>query len=209
MSNTPPGVYPPAARAIFPGAQGFAIRDVVGGDLNMYNTTQIYRESVQSTPPRGGGTQETFPDPRHLDTTSSSWEISTMLSRLLRPFWIYPRDANRDYSVSPLDDDSNVPPTKKTSGEVYVYTMLHAGQGLPCWKPRPREPLRAGEGVTPGDVGVFSVEGGFKKIFNLWEDEVAIQGSPAARSYHLPYEIPPKPRVLTNMKELAAWLSHR
>lgn len=91
---------------------------------------------------------------------------------------------------------------KKTSGEVYVYAMLHAGQGLPCWKPRPREPLKVGEGVIPGDVGIFNIESGFRKVFNLWDDEEAIRNSSAAGSYHIRYEIPPKPRVLVNMNEL-------
>lgn len=80
--------------------------------------------------------------------------------------------------------------------------MLHAGRGLPCWQPRPREPLKDGEGVIPGDVGIFSVEDGFMKIFNLWDDEVSIRGSPAGASYHLRYAIPPKPELVVETHEL-------
>lgn len=93
-------------------------------------------------------------------------------------------------------------PSMNTPGEVYIRKMLHAGKGLPCWKPEPREPLNHGEGVIPGDVGIFSVEGGFRKVFNLWDDEILIQSSPAARSYHLRYEIPPKPKVYVKASEL-------
>jgi hypothetical protein len=49
--------------------------------------------------------------------------------------------------------------------------MLRSKAGLPCWYPKPCKPI--GErGVVPGDVGTFDLTDGFRRIFNLWEDEL-------------------------------------
>ncbi|KAJ3501320.1 hypothetical protein NMY22_g18969 [Coprinellus aureogranulatus] len=58
-----------------------------------------------------------------------------------------------------------------TTPQVYVRSMLKAGEGLACWRPRPVVPHCGPKGVVPGDVGTYSADGGFKKIFNIWEDE--------------------------------------
>jgi hypothetical protein len=45
--------------------------------------------------------------------------------------------------------------------------MIRSGLGLPLWNPSPQR----GEAVTPGDVGRFSPQNGFRMIFNVWDDE--------------------------------------
>ncbi|RXW20158.1 hypothetical protein EST38_g5689 [Candolleomyces aberdarensis] len=76
--------------------------------------------------------------------------------------------------------------------------MLTSGKGLASWSPRPRDPL--GErGVVPGDVGTFSAQHGFKKIFNLQEDKGAIRSSKIfGKNYSLP-----KMHVVTHKEELS------
>ncbi|KAJ3545658.1 hypothetical protein NMY22_g2349 [Coprinellus aureogranulatus] len=76
-----------------------------------------------------------------------------------------------------------------TTPQVYVRSMLKSGNGLPCWKPRPRKPSTHQRGTVPGDVGTFSAEGSFKKTFNLWDDEEALRRSASSsngKSFHLP-----------------------
>jgi hypothetical protein len=58
-----------------------------------------------------------------------------------------------------------------TRAEIYVRSMLRSGHGLACWNPKPRNPLVPGKGVTPGDIGTFTPVYGFKKIFNIWDNE--------------------------------------
>lgn len=62
-----------------------------------------------------------------------------------------------------------------TIPEVYVCSMLGSGNGLACWNTRPRRPVAGENGVIPGDVGTFTAEGGFKRMFNLWIDEETIR----------------------------------
>jgi hypothetical protein len=50
--------------------------------------------------------------------------------------------------------------------------------GLACWHPQPRKPWAGEKGIVPGDVGTFDLAHGFRKIFNIWED----QSLPVARS---------------------------
>lgn len=64
---------------------------------------------------------------------------------------------------------------KLTTPEIFLCSLLGSGKGLPCWQPKPRKPFSGERGVVPGDVGTYSAEGGFEKLYNLWEDEVAIR----------------------------------
>lgn len=64
--------------------------------------------------------------------------------------------------------------------------MLKAGEGLACWRPRPIKPYSGQRGVVPGDVGTYSAEGGFKRIFNLWDDEELIGRLDDGCSFPLP-----------------------
>ncbi|RXW17707.1 hypothetical protein EST38_g8147 [Candolleomyces aberdarensis] len=59
-----------------------------------------------------------------------------------------------------------------TNAEIYTRSMLCCNEGLPCWRPQPRKPIGL-RGIVPGDVGTFDLTHGFRKIFNLWEDESA------------------------------------
>jgi hypothetical protein len=47
-----------------------------------------------------------------------------------------------------------------------------------------------GRGVTPGDVGIFSVQEGFQKIFNIWDDEGAMRQTAATQGYEASYHAP-------------------
>jgi hypothetical protein len=78
--------------------------------------------------------------------------------------------------------------------------MLKSGKGLACWKPRPRKPNSGPRGTVPGDVGTFSAEGGFKKTFNIWDDEELLRGV-ASVSGSPPFRLPPQ-RVVFDPKEI-------
>lgn len=72
--------------------------------------------------------------------------------------------------------------------EVYVFRMLNAMKGLPCWEPSPQGRFAGPQGVIPGDVGTYGDADGFKKTFNIWKDDEAIRAT-ASRcgiSYHTP-----------------------
>ena len=103
-----------------------------------------------------------------------------------------------------LDDHPEPPAAVRTSGEIYVSTMLKTGNGLACWKPRPRKPIVNGVGILPGDVGTYTVEGGYRKIFNLWDhgDEPP---SPTNRPHCPRYPIPDdeRPSNIVTSEELA------
>ncbi|TEB32273.1 hypothetical protein FA13DRAFT_293994 [Coprinellus micaceus] len=70
--------------------------------------------------------------------------------------------------------------------------MLASGKGLACWQPRPQHPIEDGEGVMPRDVGMFSVQEGFQKISNIWDDEDSLRKTAAAQGYEVPYNTPTK-----------------
>ncbi|TEB28952.1 hypothetical protein FA13DRAFT_1793449 [Coprinellus micaceus] len=85
-----------------------------------------------------------------------------------------------------------------TTPQVYVRSMLNTGKGLACWKPRPR----GGETrVVPGDVGTFSAEGGFRRTFNIWDDEDALELR-ASMARDTPFHLPPR-NVATDPEEIA------
>ncbi|TEB26709.1 hypothetical protein FA13DRAFT_1007808 [Coprinellus micaceus] len=63
-----------------------------------------------------------------------------------------------------------------TPAEIYVCDLMCSGHGLPCWDPRPRQDELQPAGIVPGDVGTYSVDDGFKKLFNLWDVEDIIRG---------------------------------
>jgi hypothetical protein len=80
-----------------------------------------------------------------------------------------------------------------TNAEIYVRGMLRCRKGLACWHPRPRQPFVGEGGVVPGDVGTFDLTDGFKKIFNIWEDDAFLRrlGMPGVES-----QLPPKNAAL-------------
>ncbi|TEB28192.1 hypothetical protein FA13DRAFT_1776059 [Coprinellus micaceus] len=55
--------------------------------------------------------------------------------------------------------------------DVYVHTLLQERLGLPCWEPRPLDMENYPAGVLPGDVGTYTIEGGFERLFNLFADK--------------------------------------
>lgn len=99
------------------------------------------------------------------------------------------------------DDLATASRTPTSKGEAYVTSMLFSGKGLALWQPRPRYPIKDGEGVMLGDVGLYSVQEGFQKIFNLWDDEAAIRQTGAAETNLYPYSIPPKAPNVVNKAE--------
>ncbi|KAJ3535850.1 hypothetical protein NMY22_g6296 [Coprinellus aureogranulatus] len=86
------------------------------------------------------------------------------------PYNAQPEDASELSSAEDLDPRL-FQSSHLTTPQVYVRSMLKAGEGLACWRPRPVVPHCGPKGVVPGDVGTYSADGGFKKIFNIWEDE--------------------------------------
>jgi len=78
-----------------------------------------------------------------------------------------------------LTDSRSFDCTGLTIPEVYVCNLLGSGNGLPCWDTSPFEGER---GAAPGDVGTYTAEGGFKRMFNLWDDEASIRRTAASLS---------------------------
>ena len=70
----------------------------------------------------------------------------------------------------------DVDPRSLSNAEIYVRS-LSSSKGLACWQPEPFHPFVGEFGVVPGDVGTYSAEDGFKKTFNIWEDEISIRAS--------------------------------
>ncbi|KAJ2929795.1 hypothetical protein H1R20_g7306, partial [Candolleomyces eurysporus] len=134
----------------------------------------------------------TTPSANLAESTTQSIESSSSL------FY-----CNGDISVSSADSDDIDRPTVRnttaTRPEVYIRSMLTSGKGLASWSPRPRDPV--GErGVVPGDVGTFSAQHGFKKIFNLQEDKGAIRSS---KIFGKNYSLPKMDHVVTHKEELS------
>ena len=63
--------------------------------------------------------------------------------------------------------------------EIYIRTLLLESHGLPCWNPAPAGNTSA---VVPGDVGIYTPEGGFRTIFNLFDDVHLINEIPQTHS---------------------------
>ncbi|KAF6761115.1 hypothetical protein DFP72DRAFT_880124 [Ephemerocybe angulata] len=99
-------------------------------------------------------------------------------------------------------EDGRLSVEQMTIPEIYLCSLLGSGRGLPCWQPSPQSALRTGKdrGVVPGDVGIYSVEEGFRKLFNLWEDGAAIQER--ARLSGETYELPER-AVTIDIDELS------
>ncbi|RXW15366.1 hypothetical protein EST38_g10487 [Candolleomyces aberdarensis] len=89
-----------------------------------------------------------------------------------------------------LAQDLDTETWEPTKPEVYIRSMLTSGKGLASWEPSPYDGER---GTLPGDVGTFSAAGGFKKIFNLWEDAEDIRRKNSSENCYTP----PKKNVST------------
>ncbi|KAF6759375.1 hypothetical protein DFP72DRAFT_1043093 [Ephemerocybe angulata] len=113
---------------------------------------------------------------------------------------------NEDFNASYTPELDPRPLEGLTTPQVYVYSMLGSGRGFACWKPQnqdsvgsPRrrifpsishsESTVGWRGIIPGDVGTYDAERGFRKMFNLWEDDEAIRGM-ARDIYHGIYTAP-------------------
>lgn len=98
--------------------------------------------------------------------------------------------------IHSLNEALNEPPAYLTTPDIYVLNMLRTGKGLACWQPRPRKPLANKTGTVPGDVGIFTAEGGFKKLFNIWEDDEAVRAT--GRGWcSTAYQLPERDVVIT------------
>ncbi|KAJ3542292.1 hypothetical protein NMY22_g3565 [Coprinellus aureogranulatus] len=108
-----------------------------------------------------------------------------------------PSSSRDDVTVSSVEDldPSFLESHNLTTPQVYVRSMLKSGKGLACWKPRPRSANPGERGTVPGDVGTFTPEAGFKKTFNLWDDEESLQGS-ANSSGVSPFRLPTRNIVI-------------
>ncbi|KAF6747374.1 hypothetical protein DFP72DRAFT_609206 [Ephemerocybe angulata] len=123
------------------------------------------------------------------NSADSQSDVITVVRRCRRP-----ATQVTDISVCKVSieepDDRYLNTEQLTTPEIFLCSLLGSGKGLPCWQPKPRKPFVGKHGVVPGDVGTYSAEGGFKKIFNLWEDEAAIQDR--ARLFGEIYRLPEK-----------------
>lgn len=134
------------------------------------------------TPPRVSS--HGLPSPTTVDV-----QFQRLMSRLLP---VHPGDSPDITVISTEEQDASgrLSVEQMTIPEIYLCSLLGSGRGLPCWQPKPQSTLRTGKerGVVPGDVGIYSVEEGFQKLFNLWEDGAAIQER--ARLLDETYELP-------------------
>ncbi|KAF6759338.1 hypothetical protein DFP72DRAFT_133166 [Ephemerocybe angulata] len=97
-----------------------------------------------------------------------------------------------EYTSTPMGMPEPYSSYRPTMPQVYVYHMLRAGKGLACWEPEPffSPSSEDVKGTVPGDVGSYTPEGGFKKIFNLWDDERSLKVM-ARTLYQENYTSPP------------------
>ncbi|KAJ3532348.1 hypothetical protein NMY22_g7774 [Coprinellus aureogranulatus] len=105
----------------------------------------------------------------------------------------HPSDVSgKGFAVSSIEN-FNIPiiePQHLSNAELYVRS-LSSSKGLACWQPEPFQPFVGEAGIVPGDVGTFTAEDGFRKTFNIWEDETSIRGS-ASDLLEQPYQCPVK-----------------
>ncbi|KAJ3520890.1 hypothetical protein NMY22_g12543 [Coprinellus aureogranulatus] len=140
------------------------------------------------------------------DERSASSSKSDTQSKTLRhkPSWSSDASAgscSSDVTVSSIDepDDWAMKPPKMTTPDVYVSRMLKSGKGLACWQPRPRKPNgdEFAYGTIPGDVGTFTSEGGFKKIFNIWDDDLSVRKTAKISDAGAGYQLPPRSIIIS------------
>lgn len=88
-------------------------------------------------------------------------------------------DASSSRSASGTSNDNAQTPTTVQTGtprdarEVYVDIMITKNRGFPLWIPSPSTSLPPEyrlTGVSIGDVGVLTPEGGFDILFNIFAD---------------------------------------
>ncbi|KAF6759397.1 hypothetical protein DFP72DRAFT_134571 [Ephemerocybe angulata] len=184
---------------ILPGARNVNVNELGYNDVagNLYSSTiNIYTQSTPSTPPRslfleiwGRLGLPGLRTGNHAGGSESSTVASTdsqSESDLLEP---------SEVTTSPVEELNPPSVTRLTTPQVYVYSMLNSGHGLACWKPQPWKTAppktfgyrREEWGAKPGDVGIYRVEDGFKRLFNVWDDEDAIQNTAKASFSPVPY----------------------
>ncbi|TFK25132.1 hypothetical protein FA15DRAFT_373316 [Coprinopsis marcescibilis] len=105
------------------------------------------------------------------------------------------------FSVISLHEDNAdelVPPSlrrvQRAGPTVYARQMINE-LGFPLWMPKPSSlpDNRVEQGITPGDVGVFTDDGGFCYLFNIWSDKDALRDIdvPGLREF-----VPPPERMV-------------
>ncbi|KAF6746001.1 fungal-specific transcription factor domain-containing protein [Ephemerocybe angulata] len=189
MKNPSFGRYPPgimsrdrSPQALLPSPQRFAIIRALASLLIWMRGPAARQELLNQSPPKphpddSAQGDHRLPEPQAGATTQA-------------PHSSFGEPMQEDVHMSLLQeiDVQSVDWQRLRTPEVYVFRMLNAMKGLPCWEPNPQGRFSGPEGVVPGDVGTYSVADGFKKTFNIWNDDEAIR-STASRSgivYHTP-----------------------
>ncbi|KAF6746002.1 hypothetical protein DFP72DRAFT_1175819 [Ephemerocybe angulata] len=143
--------------------------------------------SLHEIPPDSNST--TAPDPHLVARTDTGTLESQIGAAPQCPPSSFGQSIREDVQVSLLHEIEvqSVDWQWLRTPEVYVFRMLNAMKGLPCWEPCPQGRFAGPQGVIPGDVGTYGVADGFKKTFNIWKDE-AIRETAASCgiSYHAP-----------------------
>ena len=78
-------------------------------------------------------------------------------------------DQYADTKQSPPTEEGN-PIEKKSSNSIYEHHMYLEAHGFPLWIPQPDEsldPTYQPQGVSIGEVGIFTPDGGFDFLFNV------------------------------------------
>ena len=102
----------------------------------------------------------------HLGLGSSS--ASLKVDGIGCPFPSQP-DQHADTGQSPPTEEGN-PLEKESSNSIYKRHMYLEADGFPLWIPRPNMALSRSyqrQGVSIGDVGIFTKNGGFDFLFNV------------------------------------------
>lgn len=148
-------------------------------------------------PPFPVGDKANLNPPLHISEAGGLTRFSQLLSALRR--FILQDNAvlePNEAVIYTIDEGLADPPAFLTTPDVYVLQMLRSGKGLPCWQPRPWKPYASKSGTVPGDVGIFAAESGFKKLFNIWDDDEAVR-STGRRQCGTAYELPERKLVVT------------
>ncbi|KAJ3527699.1 hypothetical protein NMY22_g9684 [Coprinellus aureogranulatus] len=163
--------------AVFPDAQGQTIGSLnvhaAGGDLIHAPTVMsvVTNIAVQYAPQPAHKSESGPQQPSALSVLNFCRTVFNLITCCAGG-----EDSDSSISVRSLDAGVDLPPANNPSyAEVYVRGLLHSGYGLPCWEPAPHDSDSERTGVMPGDVGTYTVNGSFRKLFNLQDDEKAIR----------------------------------
>ncbi|KAJ3512786.1 hypothetical protein NMY22_g15232 [Coprinellus aureogranulatus] len=157
--------------------QGSTIVNMVANIAVQYSPSAAQQATNLSGTVREPGTQHSTGTGGQQSAGFSVMDVCQIFSRVVT-CWAEDGDSDDSVSVKSLNAGLELPAgMAPTYAEIYVRGLLHSGYGLACWEPAPHGNDAEGSsgGVMPGDVGTYSVDRSFTKLFNIWEDEAELR----------------------------------